>query len=153
MWSWIKSVVNKWERFFLSNRRVWRTFQDMKVTDWKIIFLIFSLQYILVRSSHTYKCFHACFRYGSHQRVLGEGSRCSSLIPKACSSLPLEVVDYVDEFGAEKLNLHLNTGCYTGDTKRLLAQLDNAPAPCNPPCFRIKKPGEYCYMSTRKPPE
>ena len=74
---------------------------------------------------------------------------CSSLKPKACSSLPLEVVDNVNEFNADKLNLHLNTGCYTGDTKNLQAQLNNAPASCNPPCFRIKKPGEYCYMSTR----
>ena len=74
---------------------------------------------------------------------------CSSLQPKACSSLPLEVVDYGDEFDTKKLNLYLNTGCYTGDPKRLQAQLDNAPASCNPPCFRITKPGEYCYMSTR----
>ncbi|CAH3197136.1 unnamed protein product [Porites evermanni] len=74
---------------------------------------------------------------------------CSSLKPKACSSLPLEVVDNVNEFNAGKLNLHLNTGCYTGDAKNLQAQLNNAPASCNPPCFRIKKPGEYCYMSTR----
>ena len=73
---------------------------------------------------------------------------CSSLKPKACSSLPLDVVDHVDrEFDAKKLNLQLNTGCYTGD--KLQAQLDNAPASCNPPCFRISKPGEYCYMSTR----
>ena len=73
---------------------------------------------------------------------------CSSLKPKACSSLPLDVVDHVDrEFDAKKLNFHLNTGCYTGD--KLQAQLDNAPASCNPPCFRITKPGEYCYMSTR----
>ena len=39
---------------------------------------------------------------------------CSSLQPKASSSLPLDVVDYVDEFDAKKLNLYLNTGCYTG---------------------------------------
>ena len=73
---------------------------------------------------------------------------CSSLKPKACSSLPLEVVDHLDKFDAANLNLHLNKGCYTGAGK-LQAQLDNAPASCNPPCFRIKKPGEYCYMSTR----
>ena len=72
---------------------------------------------------------------------------CSSLKPENCSSLPLEVVDHVDEFDANKLNLHLNKGCYAGDN--LQAQLDNAPASCNPPCFRITKPGEYCYMSTR----
>ena len=72
---------------------------------------------------------------------------CSSLKPKACSSLPLDVVVHVDEFDAKKMNLHLNTGCYTG--KKLQAQLDNAPASCNPSCFCIKKPGEYCYMSTR----
>ena len=74
---------------------------------------------------------------------------CSSLKPKACSSLPLEVVDHVEKFNADKLNFHFNTGCYTGDPKKLQAQLDNAPASCNPPCFRITKPGEYCYMSTR----
>ena len=74
---------------------------------------------------------------------------CSSLKPAACSSLPLEVVDHVDEFDAEKLNLHLNKGCYTDTKKPLQNQLNNAPASCNPPCFRITKPGEYCYMSTR----
>ncbi|XP_074613093.1 protein DD3-3-like isoform X2 [Acropora palmata] len=73
---------------------------------------------------------------------------CSSLKPKACSSLPLEVVDHLDKFDTASLNLHLNKGCYTRAGK-LQAQLDNAPASCNPPCFRIKKPGEYCYMSTR----
>ena len=72
---------------------------------------------------------------------------CSSLKPAACSSLPLEVVDHVNEFDANKLNLYLNTGCYSGNT--LQNQLNNAPASCNPPCFRITKPGEYCYMSTR----
>ncbi|XP_020608614.1 protein DD3-3-like isoform X3 [Orbicella faveolata] len=79
---------------------------------------------------------------------------CSYLKPKTCSSLPLEVVDHVDEFDAHKLNLHLNTGCFTGQVQHhgqatLQSQLDNAPASCNPPCFRITKPGEYCYMSTR----
>ena len=73
---------------------------------------------------------------------------CSSLQPKACSSLPLEVVDHVDKFDAASLNLHLNKGCYTGAGK-LQAQLNNAPASCNPPCFRIIKTGNYCYMSTR----
>ena len=73
---------------------------------------------------------------------------CQSLKPAACSSLPLEVIDHVDEFDAAKLNLHLNKGCYTGD-KALQAQLNNAPASCNPPCFRITKPGAYCYMGTR----
>ncbi|XP_068712158.1 protein DD3-3-like [Montipora foliosa] len=72
---------------------------------------------------------------------------CSSLQPKDCSSLPLEVVDYLDKFDAAKLNLHLNKGCYTG--AKLQAQLDNSPPSCNPPCFRITKPGNYCYMSTR----
>jgi len=72
---------------------------------------------------------------------------CSSLKPAACSSLPLEVVDHVNEFDANKLNLYLNKGCYSGNT--LQNQLNNAPASCNPPCFRITKPGEYCYMSTR----
>ena len=38
---------------------------------------------------------------------------CSSLQPKACSSLPLEVVDYVDEFDAKKLNLYLKVARYT----------------------------------------
>ena len=72
---------------------------------------------------------------------------CSSLKPSACSSLPLEVVDHVDKFDAKKLNLHLNTGCYTSG--KVDSLLNNAPASCNPPCFRITKPGEYCYMSTR----
>ena len=72
---------------------------------------------------------------------------CDSLKPSACSSLPLEVVDHVDKFDAEKLNLHLNTGCYTGS--KVDSLLNNAPASCNPPCFRITKPGEYCYMGTR----
>ena len=74
---------------------------------------------------------------------------CSSLKPAACSSFPLEVVDHVDEFDDDKLNLHLNKGCYTDQKKPLQNQLNNAPASCNPPCFRITKPGEYCYMSTR----
>ena len=73
---------------------------------------------------------------------------CSSLKPAACSSLPLEVVDHVDKFNAAKLNLHLNKGCYEG-AKPLQNELNNAPASCNPPCFQIKKPGEYCYMGTR----
>ena len=73
---------------------------------------------------------------------------CSSLKPKTCSSLPLDVVDHLHEFTAAQLNLHLNTGCYTG-AKKLQAQLDNAPASCNPLCFRITRPGEHCYMSTR----
>ena len=73
---------------------------------------------------------------------------CQSLKPKACSSLPLEVVDHVDKFDAKKLNLHLNTGCYTASGK-VDSLLNNAPASCNPPCFRITKPGEYCYMGTR----
>ena len=73
---------------------------------------------------------------------------CSSLKPAACSSLPLEVLDSVD-FDAAALNLHLNKGCYTHEKVPLQNQLNNAPASCNPPCFRITKPGEYCYMSTR----
>nr|XP_058959344.1 protein DD3-3-like isoform X1 [Pocillopora verrucosa] len=73
---------------------------------------------------------------------------CQSLKPAACSSLPLEVVDHVDEFDAAKLNVHLNKGCYTGG-KTLQAQLNDAPASCNPPCFRITKSGTYCYMGTR----
>ena len=72
---------------------------------------------------------------------------CNSLKPKACYSLPLEVVDHVETFDAVKLNLHLNKGCYTG--AKVDDELDNAPASCNPPCFRIKEPGDYCYMSTR----
>ncbi|KAL9983514.1 hypothetical protein ACROYT_G005698 [Oculina patagonica] len=77
---------------------------------------------------------------------------CSSLKPAACSSLPLEVVDQADVFDVNKLNLHLSTGCFSGpsgNATNLQAQLNNAPASCNPPCFRITKPGEYCYMSTR----
>ena len=74
---------------------------------------------------------------------------CQSLKPKACSSLPLEVVDQANAFSADKLNFHLNTGCYSGNENNLQAQLNNAPASCNPPCFRIRKPGTYCYMGTR----
>ena len=53
---------------------------------------------------------------------------CSFLKPAACYSLPLEVVDHVNEFDSAKLNLHLNKGCYTADN--LQAQLNNAPASC-----------------------
>ena len=42
---------------------------------------------------------------------------CSSLEPKVCSSLPLQVVDHVDKFDAKKWNLHFNKGCYTGAGK------------------------------------
>ncbi|KAL9983511.1 hypothetical protein ACROYT_G005695 [Oculina patagonica] len=69
-----------------------------------------------------------------------------SLKPKTCSNIPLEVVDPSDLSPAQ-LNLQLVKGCYKGDN--LQAQLDNAPASCNPPCFRITKPGKYCYMGTR----
>ncbi|CAH3141935.1 unnamed protein product, partial [Porites evermanni] len=73
---------------------------------------------------------------------------CSSLKPPTCSSAFLDVVDHVNKFDSDKLNLHLNKGCYTGSAK-LDAELNNAPASCNPPCFRIMLPGEYCYMGTR----
>ncbi|XP_029198433.2 protein DD3-3 [Acropora millepora] len=73
---------------------------------------------------------------------------CSSLKPTTCEPVPLEVVDHVSEYDAKKLNDYLNEGCFKGAGK-LQAQLDNAPASCNPPCFRITKPGKYCYMSTR----
>ena len=73
---------------------------------------------------------------------------CSSLKPPTCSSVFLDVVDHVDEFDNDKLNLHLNKGCYTGSAQ-LNSELNNAPASCNPPCFRIMLPGEYCYMGTR----
>ncbi|XP_068676289.1 uncharacterized protein [Montipora foliosa] len=73
---------------------------------------------------------------------------CSSLKPPTCSSAFLDVVDHVNKFGSDELNLHLNKGCYTGSAK-LDAELNNAPASCNPPCFRIMLPGEYCYMGTR----
>ena len=72
---------------------------------------------------------------------------CNSLKPKSCGRIPLEVVESPNS-DPDELNLYLNTGCYSQAT-RLQAQLDNAPASCNPPCFRIKEPGEYCYMSTR----
>ena len=72
----------------------------------------------------------------------------SSLKPPTCSSAFLDVVDHVNKFDSDKLNLHLNKGCYTGSAK-LDAELNNAPASCNPPCFRIMLPGEYCYMGTR----
>ena len=73
---------------------------------------------------------------------------CSSLKPPTCSSVFLDVVDHVDKFDNDKLNLHLNKGCYTGSAQ-LNSELNNAPASCNPPCFRIMLPGEYCYMGTR----
>ena len=73
---------------------------------------------------------------------------CSSLKPLTCSSVFLDVVDHVDEFDNDKLNLHLNKGCYNGSAQ-LNSELNNAPASCNPPCFRIMLPGEYCYMGTR----
>ena len=132
-----------------SNRRVWRTFQDMKINYWKIIFLILLYFNINLFGAHTHTNVSMCVSGTDRTNVCWVKEGCSSLQPKACSSLPLEVVDYVDEFDAKKLNLYLNTGCYTGDPKRLQAQLDNAPASCDPPCFRITKPGEYCYISTR----
>ncbi|XP_068708416.1 protein DD3-3-like [Montipora foliosa] len=73
---------------------------------------------------------------------------CKTLAPKSCGSLPLDVVDYVDEFDGYLLNLHLNWGCLARN-KALDDELNNAPPSCNPPCFRIKKPGKYCYMGTR----
>lgn len=74
---------------------------------------------------------------------------CSSLKPAACSSLPTEVVEQVVDYeDPDGLNLFLNKGCYTG-AAALQNQLNNAPASCNPPCFRIRKPGKYCYMGTR----
>ena len=72
---------------------------------------------------------------------------CSSLKPATCQKIPFEVIDQRTRFDEDSLNLYLNKGCYQGP--RLQAQLDNAPASCNPPCFRITKPGEYCYMGTR----
>ncbi|RMX61515.1 hypothetical protein pdam_00003550 [Pocillopora damicornis] len=63
---------------------------------------------------------------------------------------PLELVDYVDDFDdLDKLNLHPNTGCRSGNVKILNARLNKASASCNPQCFRIKKPGKYCNMGTR----
>jgi len=79
-------------------------------------------------------------------RFTDSGRANMSLKPKACSSIPLEVVDPSNLTPAD-LNLQLVKGCYSGNN--LQAQLDNAPASCNPPCFRITKPGAYCYMGTR----
>ena len=70
---------------------------------------------------------------------------CSSLKPPTCSSAFLDVVDHVNKFDSDELNLHLNKGCYTGSAK-LDAELNNAPASCNPPCFRIMLPGEYLSL-------
>ena len=72
---------------------------------------------------------------------------CSSLQPRSCSSFPFEVVEHLDKFDSDSLNLYLNKGCFIGNN--LDDELNNAPASCNPPCFRMKVPGEYCYMSTR----
>ena len=73
---------------------------------------------------------------------------CKTLAPKSCSRLPFDVVEYVERFDSYTLNLHLNRGCLARE-KPLDSQLNNAPASCNPPCFRITKPGDYCYMGTR----
>ena len=73
---------------------------------------------------------------------------CKTLAPKSCSKLPSDVVEHVERFDSYTLNLHLNRGCLARD-KPLDSQLNNAPASCNPPCFRITKPGEYCYIGTR----
>ena len=87
------------------------------------------------------------FRNGSHKRVLFKEG-CKTLAPKYCSRLPSDVVEHVERFDSYTLNLHLNRGCLARD-KTLDSQLNNAPASCNPPCFRITKPGEYCYIGTR----
>ncbi|CAH3142051.1 unnamed protein product, partial [Pocillopora meandrina] len=56
---------------------------------------------------------------------------------------PLELVDYVDDFDdPDKLNLHPNTGCHSGNVKILNTRLNKASASCNLQCFRIKKPGK-----------
>ena len=74
---------------------------------------------------------------------------CKTLAPKSCGSLPLDVVDYVEEFDGYLVNLHLNLGCLAHN-KVLDDELNNArPAFCNLPCFHIKKTGKYCYMGTR----
>ena len=57
------------------------------------------------------------------------------------------MVEHLDKFDSDSLNLYLNKGCFIGNN--LDDELNNAPASCNPPCFRMKVPGEYCYMSTR----
>ena len=100
-------------------------------------------------SSMVTKYFVCYFEGSDRTNVCWVKEGCSSLKPAACSSLPLEVVDQADDFSPDELNLHLNTGCYSGNVANLQNQLNNAPASCNPPCFRITKPGEYCYMSTR----
>ena len=73
---------------------------------------------------------------------------CKTLAPKSCSRLPSDVVEHVERFDSYTLNLHLNRECLARG-KTLDSQLNNASASCNPPCFRITKPGEYCYMGTR----
>ena len=73
---------------------------------------------------------------------------CTTLAPKSCFNLPLDVIDYVEDFYGYLLNLHLNWGCLARN-QVLDDELNNAPPSCNPPCFRITKPGKYCYMGTR----
>ncbi|XP_027037933.1 protein DD3-3-like [Pocillopora damicornis] len=73
---------------------------------------------------------------------------CTTLAPKSCFNLPLDVIDYVEDFDGYLLNLHLNWGCLARN-QVLDDELNNAPSSCNPPCFRITKPGKYCYMGTR----
>ena len=97
----------------------------------------------------TYSCMTIVFYLETDRtNVCWVEEGCSSLKPPTCSSSFLDVVDHVNKFDSDKLNLHLNKGCYTGSAS-LNAELNNAPASCNPPCFRIMLPGEYCYMGTR----
>ena len=63
---------------------------------------------------------------------------CKTLAPKSCGSLPLDVVDYVEEFDGHLVNLRLNWGSLARN-KVLDDELNNAPTSCNPPCFHIKK--------------
>lgn len=89
---------------------------------------------------------HFEFRLSDRTNVCCVKEGCSSLKPAACSSLLLEVVASVD-FEAATLNLHLNKG-HDRHEKVSLQPLNNALVSCNPPCLSIRKPWEYCYMST-----
>ena len=106
-------------------------------------------KYLTQNPHRTYSCMTIVFYLETDRtNVCWVEEGCSSLKPPSCSSSILDVVDHVNKFDSDNLNLHLNKGCYTGSAS-LNTELNNAPASCNPPCFRIMLPGEYCYMGTR----
>lgn len=67
---------------------------------------------------------------------------CHFVVPpdESCDSLSIRASDNTG------INVMLNKGCAERGSSQLL---DNAPPSCNVPCFKITKPGKYCYISTR----